>query len=337
MPTDNPTRRALVAGSALSLLLARPADATPSRDRGTMSNNTAAVAHTPSSQPEGPPPNPEPRKPTVVLPANACDSHCHIYGPFDRYPLPADRSFTPNEAPETALRRLHDRLGFSRAVIVQSQGHGFDHRPLLDALAVGQGRYRGVALVRPDTAPADVARYAAAGVCGSRFNFMGHLTGRLSDQAIRDAIRLIQPHGWHAEIHVGGTQLIETEGFIRSLDVPVVIDHMARLDIAEGPDGPVASTIKRLLDTGKVWVKLSGPERLSKAGAPYRDVVPLAAGLARHAPERVLWGSDWPHVNLHGPMPDDGDLVDFIGAAVPDEAPRRLLLVDNPTRCFGFA
>ncbi|WP_026190499.1 amidohydrolase family protein [Methylobacterium sp. WSM2598] len=302
----------------------------------TSSAATASQASDLNPQPEGPPPNPNPRKPRLALPAGACDAHCHIYGPFDRFPLPVDRSFTPKEAPETALRHLHERLGFSRAVIVHSQGHGFDHRPLLDALATGQGRYRGVALVRPDTPPEEVARYAVAGVCGSRFNFMTHLSARLSNDAISDAIRLIRPHGWHAEIHVGGRQLLEAEAFIRSIEVPVVIDHMARLDIAEGPDGPVAGAMKRLLDTGTVYVKLSGPERLSKVGAPYHDVVPLAAGLARHAPERVLWGSDWPHVNLHGPMPDDGDLVDLIAEIAPSEAARKLLLVDNPTRFFGF-
>ena len=286
---------------------------------------------------DGAPPKADPRRPSLALPPGACDSHCHIYGPFDRFPLPSDRSFTPHEAPETALRRLHDRLGLSRAVIVQSQGHGFDHGPLLDALATGAGRYRGVALVRPGTSASDVARYDAAGVCGARFNFMAHLSGRLDPDAMRDAIRLVAPRGWHVAVHVGGSQLVETEPFIRSIEAPVVIDHMARPDIAKGPDGPVASTLKRLLDSGRVWVKLSGADRLSRHGAPFDDVVPLAAGLVRHAPERVLWGSDWPHVNLAGPMPDDGDLVDFVGRIAPTEELRLRLLVENPTTFFGFA
>ncbi|RYC30271.1 amidohydrolase [Lichenibacterium minor] len=286
--------------------------------------------------PAGPPPHPAPHAPRWTPPAGACDAHCHIYGPFDRFPLPPDRSFTPHEAPETALRRLHDRMGFDRAVIVQSQGHGFDHRPLLDALRTGAGRYRGVALVRPDTSTGEVARFAAAGVCGVRFNFMTHLSARLKPDSMRDVMLLVRPHGWHVAIHVGGAQLVDVEPFVRGIEAPVVIDHMARPDLEEGSDGPVAATLKRLLDTGNVWVKLSGADRLSKAGAPYRDVVPLGAGLARYAPERVLWGSDWPHVNIHGPMPDDGDLVDLVAEIAPTEALRRRLLVDNPEAFFGF-
>lgn len=291
----------------------------------------------PGTEPEGPPPNLSPRQPAIMLRPGACDSHVHIYGPFDRFPLPADRSFTPNLAPERALRHTHDQLGFSRAVLVQSQGHGFDHSAVLDALATGAGRYRGVALVRPQTSPKEVARLAAAGMCGVRFNLMAHLSGRLSEDEIRATMRLVEPHRWHVAIHLGGSQILEHEAFIRRVTAPVVIDHMARPDLAEGPDGPTATALKRLMDTGRVWVKLSGADRISKTGAPYRDVVPLAAGLAHHAPERVLWGSDWPHVNLHGPMPDDGDLVDLIAEIAPTEGARRKLLVDNPTAFFGFA
>ncbi len=289
-----------------------------------------------SHQPDGPAPCAHPRKPAIVLPDGACDSHCHIYGPFDRFPLPDDRSFTPNEAPETALRRLHDHIGIDRAVIVQSQGHAFDHRPLLDALASGAGRYRGVALIRPETPAADIARMAVAGVCGVRFSFLAHLGGRPAPETMRAVLDKVRPHGWHVAIHVAGQGLVEHEAFIRSLDLPVVIDHMGRPGAAELADGPVTAALLRLLDGGRVWVKLSGADRVSQAGAPYRDVVPFARRLAEHAPERVLWGSDWPHVNLHGPMPDDGDLVDLIASIAPADITRRLMLVDNPTRFFGF-
>lgn len=285
--------------------------------------------------PDGPPPNPNPRKPNLAVPHGACDSHCHIYGPFDRFPLPEDRSFTPNEAPETKLRRLHGHLGFDRAIIVQSQGHAFDHGPLLGALETGDGRYRGVALIRPETSSDMLQRFDAAGVCGARFSFMAHLGGKPDMNMVRSVIALVRPYNWHIAIHVAGDGLVEMADFIRSIEAPVVIDHMARPDIAEGPNGPVMTTLRTLLDKGNIWVKVSGADRLSKDGAPFADVVPMARSLILHAPERILWGSDWPHVNLHGPMPDDGDLVDFIGQiATPDQ--RRLLLIDNPANFFGF-
>ncbi|MBU9618582.1 amidohydrolase family protein [Burkholderia multivorans] len=283
-----------------------------------------------------PPPLAEPRRPVLRLPANSCDAHCHVFGPFDRYPLPDDRSFDPSAAPESKLRQLHDHLGFSRAVIVQSQGHGFDHRPLLDALRDGGGRYKGVALVRPGDPDEVLERYDASGVCGARFNFLAHLGGRPDLDAVRTVAARIRPLGWHLAIHVSGQDIVEFSAFIRSLDMPVVIDHMARVDIDEGPDGPSVRALRALLDTGNVWVKLSGADRMSKAGAPFEDTLPVARRLAEHAPERVLWGSDWPHVNLSHPMPDDGDLVDLIAQIVPDERRRIQMLVDNPARFFGF-
>jgi predicted TIM-barrel fold metal-dependent hydrolase len=303
-----------------------------------MSLSTTGRAERSNAQPtpERPPPNPNPRKPRLAVPKGACDSHCHIYGPFNRFALPADRSFTPNEAPETALRQLHDHLGFSRACIVQSQGHGFDHEPLLDALSVGGGRYRGVALIRPETGQDALRRLDAAGICGVRFSYLPHLGGKPDLDKVRSVIRLVEPFGWHVAMHVEGNGIIETEDFIRSIRAPVVIDHMARVNVDEGPDGPAMRTLRGLLDTGRIWVKVSGADRLSKLGAPFSDVVPLARSLVEHAPERILWGSDWPHVNLHGPMPDDGDLVDFIGEIAPDDNTRRLILVENPTKFFGF-
>ena len=286
--------------------------------------------------PDGPPPLANPTKPVLVLPQAACDSHCHIYGPFDRFPLPPDRSFTPNEAPETVLRRLHDHLGIGRAVIVQSTGHGFDHRPLLAALDAGQGRYRGVALVRPSTTRAELDIFHAAGIRGARFNFLAHLGGGPSLDAMRAVLALVRPFGWHIAIHVTGPDLLRYADFIGGIEAPVVIDHMARPDIAEGPQGPTGTLLRRLLDTGRVWVKLSGADRLSKTGAPYGDAVPFAQALAIHAPDRMLWGSDWPHVNLHGPMPDDGALVDLMAAIMPTETLRAKLLVENPQAFFDF-
>jgi 2-pyrone-4,6-dicarboxylate lactonase len=282
------------------------------------------------------PPLDHPRSPTFQLPPQSCDSHVHIFGPFDRYPLPDDRSFTPPLAPESALRRWHRRFGFERCVIVQSQGHGHDHRPLLDALRGGAGRYKGVALVRPGDSEETLMQYHEAGVCGARFHFLAHLGGRPDLDTIRSVAARIKPLGWHLAIHVAGNDIAEYAGFIETLDLPVVIDHMARPDISSGPDGDAITALRKLMDTGRVWVKLSGADRLSKTGAPFHDALPIAKSLAAHAPERVVWGSDWPHVNLQGPMPDDGDLTDLITAIVPDESKRRLLLVSNPAELFAF-
>jgi 2-pyrone-4,6-dicarboxylate lactonase len=282
------------------------------------------------------PPLDHPRSPTIQLPPQSCDAHVHIFGPFDRYPLPDDRSFTPALAPESALRRWHQRFGFERCVIVQSQGHGYDHRPLLDALRAGAGRYRGVALVRPTDSEQTLMQYHEAGVRGARIHFLAHLGGRPDPDTIRSVAARIKPFGWHLAMHMAGNDIIEHAGFIATLGLPVVIDHMARPDISSGPDGAAMTALRRLIDTGRVWVKLSGADRLSKTGAPFHDVLPIARSLAAHAPQRVVWGSDWPHVNLHAAMPDDGDLTDLIAAIVPDESNRRLLLVGNPAALFGF-
>jgi 2-pyrone-4,6-dicarboxylate lactonase len=285
--------------------------------------------------PAGPPPHAQPRTPRLRLPPRACDAHCHIFGPFARFPLPADRSFTPPERPETALRALHEALGIAHAVIVHSQGHGLDHRPLLAALAAGAGRYRGVAVLKPGTPPDEVARFDAAGICGVRFNFLSHLGGAPSRETMQSVLALVRPFGWHVAIHVTGADLVRYAEAIAAIEARVVIDHMARADLDRDADD-CRTILFRLLDSGRVWVKLSGSDRLSKQGAPYRDVVPYARSLAEHAPERVLWGSDWPHVNISGAMPDDAALVDLIAEIAPSEAMRQRLLVDNPGEFFGF-
>lgn len=290
----------------------------------------------PTATPQGPAPNHHPRKPGFALPATACDSHCHIYGPFARFPLPDDRSFTPHEVPEAALHAMHDKLGFTRAVIVQSQGHGFDHGPVLAALRDNPGRYRGVALIRREDSEQTIAELAEAGFCGVRFSFMAHLGGEPDLAMVRDVIAKVKPFGWHVAIHVAGQGLTKYADFIGSIAATVVIDHMGRPPVAEGADGPAVTELRRLLDRGNIWVKISGADRLSADGPPYRDALAIPASLVSHVPERVVWGSDWPHVNLHGPMPDDGELVDLLAEIVPDERTRHRILVENPSELFGF-
>lgn len=287
-------------------------------------------------QPTIAPPHPAPRRPHLALPDGAVDAHCHIFGPHARFPYAEGRTFTPPDAPRESLRALHDHLGIARALIVQSACHGTDHSALLDALAWGSGRYRGVALLRPDATVEEVARLDAAGVCGARFNFLPHLGGYPPAEVIRRTEALVAPFGWHFGIHVTGPDLIACEELIRSIRAPVVIDHIARFDVRDGMAGAAFQLLLRLLDLPTVAVKLSGIDRLTRQGPPYADAIAFARAIAAHAPDRVVWGTDWPHPNHQGPIPDDGALVDAIAEIAPSPDARRKLLVDNPVRLFGF-
>ncbi len=283
-----------------------------------------------------PPPDPNPKKPRLVLPPLACDSHFHVFGPHRIFPYAPERTFMPADAPKEELFRLHAFLGFERGVFVQSGCHGNDHRALVDLLAAGQGRYRGVALLKPSTRPEEVERLDAAGVRGVRLHFYFAQGGQpASREDMRRVIEMVEPYGWHIAFHVGGDGILEQYEFITSIDAAIVIDHIARVNVAEGMKGKAFTVLRRLLDRGNVWVKLSGADRITKQPYPYADAVPFARDLAAHAPERVVWGTDWPHPN-HKAVPNDGELVDLIAEIAPDARTRQLMLVDNPTRLFGF-
>jgi len=256
------------------------------------------------------------------------DAHCHVFGPAEVFPYPPDAPYRPTDAPLADLMRLHTEHGFGRAVLVQPAAYGRDHDALLAALAAGAGRYRGVALVDKEMPDAQVVRLDAAGVRGARVNLVAHLqTGPPVD--VVALAKRIDAFGWHLALHVSGTGIVEQEELVRSLPTPVVIDHMARVDRA---DGPAVDALRRLLDTGRVWVKLSGADRLDM---PLPDAVALARLLMRTAPERVVWGTDFPHPNRPQPAPSDAELVKAIDEIAPTPEERELLLVDNPTRLFG--
>ena len=289
-----------------------------------------------SAEPTCPPPDPNPMRPRIKLPPLSCDSHFHIFGPGKVFSYAAQRAFTPHDAPKERLFALHQFLGFERGIFVQSSCHGTDHAAVLDALKDAKGRYRGVALLAPETPAQEIARLNDAGFCGVRFHFLPHLGAAPSYDAMRSVMRLIAPHGWHVAIHVTGKDLLAHLDFINSIQARVVIDHIARLDVTEGVGGAAFTALRRLLDGGRVWVKLSGTDRVSKQAPPFRDAVALARALAEHAPERVVWGTDWPHPNIDKYMPNDGKLVDAIAEIAPDEATRHRMLVDNPAELFGF-
>lgn len=284
-----------------------------------------------------PPPHPAPRTPQVRLPDGSCDSHCHVFGPAAVFPYAPDRTFTPVDAPVSQLMTLHRQLGLDRAVIVQSSCYGTDHRALLAALAAGAGRYRGVALINPATRPAEIARLDAAGVRGFRLHFLPHLGPPPTRAEIKSMVALTADLGWHAEIHLHSADIARLAELIRWFPIPVVIDHLARLDLAQGGDSAAVGALLGLLDTGRVWVKTSGVDRVSRTGPPYPDAVALAARLVAHNPERVLWGTDYPHPNITGPAPDDGLLVDLLASIAPGERELRRMLVQNPAEFFGFS
>ncbi len=282
------------------------------------------------------PPDPHPKKPRITLPPLSCDSHFHVFGPHAKFPYAPNRPFTPTDAPKEDLFRLHEFLGIQRGVFVHSTCHGSDHRVLVDMLQAGQGRYRGVALLEPTTSEAEVERLDDAGVRGLRLHYyFPHLGAPRPYEEMRKIIALAAPYGWHIANHVGGRGIIEHYEFLAAIEAPVVIDHMARIDIAEGLNGEAFRVLLRLIDRGNVWVKLSGADRITKQPHSYADAVPFARALAKHAPERVVWGTDWPHPN-HNAVPNDGDLVDLIAEIAPDEKTRKLMLVDNPAKLFGF-
>lgn len=293
----------------------------------------------PHTGPVVPPPLENPRKPTLKLPAGACDSHVHVYGPAARFPYAAQRPYTPQDAPIERLLALYDFLGISRAVYVQATVHGFDNAAILDAIARDPSRGRGVALVRTDIAQDELLALHKAGIRGVRFNFVKHLNDTPDTDAVLRLAERLAPLGWHLQLHLGAQDILEQRGFLAQLQAPFAIDHMGRTLVADGLHQEACVALVEILADERAWIKLSGPERIStvlSAGTDfaYDDVVPFARQLLAAAPDRCVWGTDWPHPNVRE-MPDDGDLVDLVGHYT-DAASLHKLMVANPARLYGF-
>ncbi|HVV61377.1 MAG TPA: amidohydrolase family protein [Pseudolabrys sp.] len=277
-----------------------------------------------------------PSKPKLKLPAGACDAHVHVFGPRARFPFADGRTYTPSDAPKETLFALHDFLGIEHCVIVHSAAHGYDNSATADALAAKGGAYRGVALVPVDIPDAALKRLDAQGFRGARFHYMRHLgKGAPIDDVIKFGKRLADI-GWHLQIHMDGSRIGELTPALKRSPVTAVIDHMGRIDASLGIDQPNFRNLLKLMDDRKFWVKVSGSERASRQPAPYADAVPFGKKLVAEFGDRVVWGTDWPHPNLHGPNPDDGVLVDLIAEMAPSAAQRQALLVDNPQRLYKF-
>jgi predicted TIM-barrel fold metal-dependent hydrolase len=282
------------------------------------------------------PPLPHPTQPKYVPPPLACDAHCHVFGPPGTFPYAPDRPYTPAEpAPQERLARLHAHLGLARAVVVQATPHGADNRAVLDAIAASGGSRRGVALVGAAVTDAELEALHAGGVRGVRFNFVRHLGGAPDPAVFDRTVHQVRGLGWHVELHFDAEDIATYHELLRRMPVPYVIDHMGRVRSDGGLDQPALKALLALLRDERAWVKVSGAERVSASGRrPFQDAIPIARAIVETAPDRVLWGTDWPHPNVPGAMPDDGELLDLFAAFCADDGLRRKVLVDNPARLY---
>ncbi len=282
-----------------------------------------------------PAPHPNPHSPfAFVPPPGACDAHCHIFGPGDRFPFSEDRSYTPPDSGIEDFEILQARLGLSNAVFVQASCHGVDNSAMLDALVRGNGRYAGVAMIDESFSDRQIQELHDAGVRGTRFNFVAHLGGAPELPVFWRIVERVAKWNWHIVLHFDAKDLSSYADLLGNMPVPYVIDHMARVNASNGVGQEPFQALLALLEDDRCWVKVSGAERLTLNGPPpYDDVVPYAQAIIEAAPERVLWGTDWPHPNVRH-MPDDGDLVDLLAKFAPDESVRNRILVDNPRRLY---
>jgi 2-pyrone-4,6-dicarboxylate lactonase len=269
-----------------------------------------------------------------VLPLGACDCHAHIYGPFDEFPLPAPTPFKPPLASIQALEKLWENFGIERGVIVQGSAYGQDHRALLAAIRRAPENRRGVALVGPDTPAAVLEQLHANGVRGARMNFVRHLGMGFDETRCRQVVQRIVPFGWHLDLHIDADDLERLQRFIEDSPLNVVIDHMGRVNAALGLNQAPFRALLKLISNPRCWVKLSGADRLAKP-AGLETAVFFARELIDVAPDRVLWGTDWPHVNLEQSHSDEA-LFKLLPEMAPDDISRARLLVDNPALLYGF-
>ncbi len=280
------------------------------------------------------PADPAPRKPVTPCPPSAIDCHIHLFGPAAEHPFHPDSKYTSvDQLPETNIH-LQDTLGLAGAVVVSGGGYGMDTSHLCKVLQKYPGRFKGVALL-PETVTRDeIVRLDKLGVRAARFVSDGH-KGALPRLPSRIP-ELIAEFGWHVQFYPAADDLVDFADRLLALPVPVVLDHFAALRAEKGTSQPGFERLLKMLESGRVWVKLSGPMRCADGDFPYAAVTPMARALVAAAPERLVWGTDWPHVNMNGRgMPNDGDLFDLLTEWVPDAALRKRILVDNPRELYG--
>lgn len=276
----------------------------------------------------------EPSAPRFRPPEGAIDAHCHVFGPRERFPFSPKAKYLPQDAGPEDLFALRDQLGFARNVVVQASCHGTDNAATLDAIARSNGRARGVAVVDPAISDGELHALHEGGIRGIRFNFLKRLVDDApKDKLIDVAARL--PPGWHVVVYFEADILAELRPFLDAIRVPLVIDHMGRPDVAQGPDGPDMRAFRALLDSRPdISFKATCPDRLDPSGPPWKDFARVVAPLVADYPDRALWGTDWPHPNMADMIPDDGALTDMIPRIAPTADLQRQLLIDNPERLY---
>lgn len=276
-----------------------------------------------------------PSKPRWTPPAGAIDAHVHVFGPEARFPFSPKAKYHPEDATPEMLFGLRDHLGFARNIVVQASCHGTDNAATLDAIARSSGRARGVAVVDPAIDDAELLALHTAGIRGVRFNFLKRLVDDAPRDRFLDIARRIEPLGWHVIVYFEAEMLAELTPFLATIPTVVVVDHLGRPDISQGPDGADLRAFRALLDAyPHIWTKVSGAERLSPQGPPFDDFVAAVAPVVAAYPDRVLWGSDWPHPNMEHRIPDDGMLVDIVPRLAPTTELQHSLLVANPMRLY---
>ncbi len=291
--------------------------------------------------------NPHPSQPSLKLPKGACDAHVHVFGPRAVFPFDPERQSTPQDAPKELLFKWHKQMGIERCVIVQSMVHALDNRVVEDAIKAGGGNYLGVALLSPHVSDAELQRLAAIGFKGVRFNFMKHLGGAQGEagvQRLKDIIALthrLKTVGMHLQVHFESSLIHELSKSFEQSAVPVVIDHMARVDAKLGEHHEDFAALMKLLSNPLFHVKVSGIDRIDQSvpfddpARPYFRGIALARRLVMTYPDQCVWGSDWPHPN-HTHIPDDGVLVQALEQIAPEPELKQKILVDNPQRLYGF-
>ena len=290
------------------------------------------------------PPDPNTRIPNFTPPPHSCDSHFHVFGPPEQFPFVSTHEYTPPAAPLEHYLKMIAVIGVERAVVVQPSVHGLDNSATLDAIKTSQGKFRGVGRIDDKTSGDELRRLHDGGIRGVRFNLLDRPRGNVKLDVLDRCIENIAGLGWSVDLHIDMKNLIAQESRIRDMPVPVVIDHIARVKPAEGLNQPGFRLLLDLANLKHVWVKVSGADKICNTlvhcyfGLPFIEVIPYARAVIAAAPERVIWGTDWPHSNNFAPghTPNDGDLVDLLAEFAPDEETRKQILVDNPAALYGF-